>query len=88
VQRWFLSEVIEYGFDASWLGWWENWVTVRDLELHGLGERRGQQFVNRDHIDRLGRPWNRTVAWVYLYSARSPTLLLSFSYSLSHLVHP
>jgi hypothetical protein len=34
-----------------------------DLELHGLGERRGRRFVNRDHIDRPGRPWNRMVAW-------------------------
>jgi hypothetical protein len=41
VQWWFLSEVIECGFDALWLGWWKKWATVRDLELHGLGERRG-----------------------------------------------
>jgi hypothetical protein len=41
VQWWFLSEVIECGFDMPWLGWWKKWATVRDLELRGLGERRG-----------------------------------------------
>jgi hypothetical protein len=37
----FLSEVIECGLDVSWLGWWKKWAMVCDLELHGLGERRG-----------------------------------------------
>jgi hypothetical protein len=41
MQWWFLLEVIECGFDASWLGWWKKWATVRDLDLGGLGERRG-----------------------------------------------
>jgi hypothetical protein len=61
VQLRFLSEVIECNFDASWLGWWKKWATVRDLEHRGYDERRGWRFVNRDHIGRPGRPWNRTV---------------------------
>jgi hypothetical protein len=63
VQLRFLLEVIECGCDASWLGWWKKWATVHDLERCGFGERRGRRFVNRDHIDRPRRPWNRTVAW-------------------------
>jgi hypothetical protein len=58
-----LSEVIECGFDALWLGWWKKWATVRDLKLHGLGERRGRRFMNQDHIDRPRRLCNQTVAW-------------------------
>jgi hypothetical protein len=72
VQWWFLLDVIECGFDAPWLGWWKKWATVHDLELCGLGERRGWWFVNRDHIDRPGRPWNRTVAWGLFIPSSEP----------------
>jgi hypothetical protein len=36
----------------------EKWAMVHDLEHRGLGERRGRQFMNRDHIDRPKRLWN------------------------------
>jgi hypothetical protein len=84
----FLSEIIECGFDGSWLGWWKKWATVRDLELHGFGERRGRRFMNGDHIDHHRRLWNRTIAWGLFISAQSSTLSLSLpslSYFPSHL---
>jgi hypothetical protein len=54
--------VIDGHSETTWLGWWKKWPTVCYLERHGFGERRGRRFVNRDHIDRPGRLWNRTVA--------------------------
>jgi hypothetical protein len=48
--------------EMTWLDWWKRWATVCDLECRDLGERKGRRFVNRDHIDRPGRLWNRTVA--------------------------
>jgi hypothetical protein len=90
VQRWwFLSEVIECGFDVSWLGWWKTWAMVHDLELRGLGERKGWRFVNRDHIDRPRRPWNRMIAWGLFIPGWEPDtftipgLLFLFSLPLS-----
>jgi hypothetical protein len=63
-----------------WLGWWKKWATVRDLELCGLGERRVWWFMNRDHIDRPGRPWNRTVAWGLFIPGSEPDPFTIFAF--------
>jgi hypothetical protein len=68
----------------TWLDWWKRWVTVHDLDRRGLGLRKGGQFVNRDHINRPGRLWIRTVAWGLFIPGSDPdpfTILPSFSCS-------